>query len=190
MAVGGRRQALAVFPLLAVTEIDAVVQADPVYPGLCAAFPLKVLKAFPQPDQNVLVQVVNFVFVVRKHVADGIDGAFMLSDDVYELLFLCVHVVFSVFNLLDRQPSEKLYFAYRFFCSTLVPVSMGFQRYTKAPVVCEVCGLYFFSCGATESIFNYFISIFSFGNFVMSKEIFFFAKDFQWKINKRNRLAI
>lgn len=59
---------------------------------------------------------------------------------------------------------------------------MGFQRYTKAPVVCEVYGLYFFSCGATESIFNYFISIFSFGNFVMSKEIFFFAKDFQWKI--------
>jgi hypothetical protein len=44
--------------------------------------PLEILEAFPQVDQHLLKEVGYLVFVLGEHIAHGVNGALVFSDEL------------------------------------------------------------------------------------------------------------
>ena len=87
--------------------IKAGIQRNTVDPRLGAAVPLERGKTFPEFDQNILEQVIDLIIVLRKHVADRVDGCFVFMDESCEFQFLCVHRCFRIVSSFRRREGKK-----------------------------------------------------------------------------------
>ena len=87
--------------------IEAAVESNPVNPGPDIGFCAERIVTLPEPDQNLLEEVVNLVRVLRKHVAYRVDSALMLPDQLGEYLFFILHHSSNT-HPLDNIVREKL----------------------------------------------------------------------------------
>ena len=78
-------------PLLLAVVGDAGVEGDTPYPGVHLRLAPETVEAFPEVDEDFLEQVVDLVGVLGEHVADRIDGAFVLSDHSFKIRFFLRH---------------------------------------------------------------------------------------------------
>ena len=104
--VHAQRYALPSLPAFFV-GIETAVQRDTVNPGPDVGFRAEGVVPLPEPDQNLLEEVVNLIRVLREHVAHRIDGALVFPDQLGEYLFLVVHYQ-SNLHPLDNKVREKL----------------------------------------------------------------------------------
>ena len=88
--------------------VEAAVERNPVNPGPDIGLRAERIVALPEPDQNLLEEVVDLVRVLREHVAHRVDGALVLPDQLGEYLFLVIHFQ-SNLHPLDNKTCEKLY---------------------------------------------------------------------------------
>ena len=87
--------------------IEAAVERNPVNPGPDIGLRAERIVALPEPDQNLLEEVINLIRVLREHVAHRVDSALMLPDHLGEYLFLVIHFQ-SNLHPLDNIDCEKL----------------------------------------------------------------------------------
>lgn len=94
----------------AFAAVDGGVERDAIDPRVHAAAMLELVESQPQPDQDLLKQIVDFLVVAGKHVADGINRPLVLLHQLLKLLFfLAFHLtVFWIFMALDNSTQKSL----------------------------------------------------------------------------------
>ena len=99
--------------------VDGGVERDAIDPRVHTAAIFELVEAQPEPDQNLLKQIVDFLVVAGEHVTDGVDRPFVLFHQLFELLFFgAFHLtVFWIFMALDNVTQKSLQKNHFFFTS-------------------------------------------------------------------------
>ena len=73
-------------PLLLSVGRDACVQTHAVDPCARVAASLELLKSFPKVDEHLFEKVSHLILVLGEHIANRVDGALLLLDELGKLL--------------------------------------------------------------------------------------------------------